>query len=623
MNLIISFFVPLLSIVGLILFSVNRLRIQFTIAPLFSLSFIIISLYFFTLLSLANVGIYLIFAVNFVFIIDFIVSFLRRREWIRDNAETIIALIFYSLIVFVLTLLSKRWYFQCWDEYMHWDPFVRQIYKTNGFFTSGSFFIHAQYVQGLPLLAVYFAKLHQYTDGTLILSNNILLFSSFFVFLRKWEKSADILVNGIRLILMYLLVNTFSVLLVNTFIADIIIGAVFASIVYMLYIDNSSRSMRIVFPILLSFVYMKDVCIYFAAFLLFILAVWEILQSKRAGHKKEHYHILKKYLMPLLGIFSWYGIWALRLRLVKIHRDMRILLNVKELWIAFFTHENTFYQSVLDNFYHQLVNEEFIKSLSMLSLFFIFILLIVVSPIVFPKFFKKKEIYFLTALVICFIGYCFLLVATYLGSQREGQLVLEEPAGFFLRYFSSFSVLFMLIYFNFVIDLILSCQKNAENSRLMTIFQTMFALLIVIFVSFNSLNEYRVSHFFVNPDYRWKKAKEIHQKFDGVFDVNSRALIINFDNDQLEWFMINSVFTGEGVTFVRERMDFSVDNTSPYEFKSLFEWTDTDYLFLYKSSEVFWSGYSGLFEESQYVRDINPMIFRYDREKKLFVFVAK
>lgn len=623
MNLIISFFVPLLSIVGLILFSVNRLRIQFTIAPLFSLSFIISILYFFTLLSLANVGIYLIFAANFVFIIDFIVSFLRRREWIRDNAETIIALIFYSLIVFVLTLLSKRWYFQCWDEYMHWDPFVRQIYKTNGFFTSGSFFIHAQYVQGLPLLAVYFAKLHQYTDGTLILSNNILLFSSFFVFLRKWEKSADILVNGIRLILMYLLVNTFSVLLVNTFIADIIIGAVFASIVYMLYVDNSSRSMRIVSPILLSFVFMKDVCIYFAAFLLFSLAVWEILQSKSADHKKEHYHILKKYLMPLLGIFSWYGIWTLRLRLVKIHRDMRILLNVKELWIAFFTHENTFYQSVLDNFYHQLVNEGFIKSLSMLSLFFIFILLIVVSPIVFPKFFKKKEIYFLTALVICFIGYCFLLVATYLGSQREGQLVLEEPAGFFLRYFSSFSVLFMLIYFNFVVDSILSCQKNAENSRLMTIFQTMFALLIVIFVSFNSLNEYRVSHFFVNPDYRWKKAKEIHQKFDGVFDVNSRALIINFDNDELEWLMINSVFTGEGVTFVRERMDFSVDNTSPYEFKSLFEWTDTDYLFLYKSSEVFWSGYSGLFEESQYVRDINPMIFRFDRDKKLFVFVAK
>ncbi len=36
---------------------------------------------------------------------------------------------------------------------------------------------------------------------------------------------------------------------------------------------------------------------------------------------------------------------------------------------------------------------------------------------------------------------------------------------------------------------------------------------------------------------------------------------------------------------------------------------------------MFWSGYPSLFEESQYVHDINPMIFRFD-QKKLFVLLT-
>lgn len=623
MSLIISLVMPYLSIIGLIVFALNRLRVHFTIAPLFSLSFIIIMLYFFTLFSVANIGIFIIFFLNIIFIFDFIVSFLLKNGWIRENAEMIIALIFYSVIILILTLLSKRWYFQCWDEYMHWYPFVQQIYKTNSFFTSGSFFINANYVQGLPLLAVYFAKLGIFTDGTLILSNNILLLSSFFVFLRHWDKKNNILINGLHLLLLYFLVNTFSVLLINTFVADTIVGAVCASIMYILYIDNSSRSMQIVFPILLAYVFVKDVCIYFAGYMLLLLVVWDILQQKDLTSKKMIIPALKKYLVPFLGIFASYGIWALRLRLLNIQGDMRILLDIRELWIAFFTQENAFYQSVLDNFYYQLSSLEFVKSFSMLELFLIFTLLIPVSAIVFPKSFRKKEIFFSSSLAVSFLGYCFLLVATILGSRREGQPLYADSEGFYLRYFSSFCVLFMLVFFNFIVNSFLNRDDEEKSQVTLKILQTLFTLTVCAFTLFNSLTEYRISNFLIEPDFRWKKAKEIHKKFGGIFEENSRALIINFDNDQLEWLMINGVFTGEMVTFVRERMDFSVENTSPYEFRSLFEWTDTNYLFLYKSSEIFWSGYSNLFEQDEYVRDINPMIYRFDRDKKLFIFVAK
>ncbi len=142
MSFIISLVMPYLSIIGLIVFALNRLRVHFTIAPLFSLSSIIIILYFFTLFSAANIGVYILYFMNIIFIFDFIVLLLLKRSWIRENAGTLTALIFFSIIILILTLLSKRWYFQCWDEYMHWYPFVQQIYKTNSFFTSGSFFIN-------------------------------------------------------------------------------------------------------------------------------------------------------------------------------------------------------------------------------------------------------------------------------------------------------------------------------------------------------------------------------------------------------------------------------------------------------------------------------------------------
>ena len=120
---------------------------------------------------------------------------------------------------------------------------MRQIYKTDGFYVSGGWFKNVNYVQGLPLLAVYFVRLGGYTDGALILSNNILLLASFLVFLRAWETREQILFNLLRIAFCYSVINTFSVLLLNSFIADILVGAVAAAILYRLHLDCSERSL--------------------------------------------------------------------------------------------------------------------------------------------------------------------------------------------------------------------------------------------------------------------------------------------------------------------------------------------------------------------------------------------
>ena len=106
--------------------------------------------------------------------------------------------------------------------------------------------------------------------------------------------------------------------------------------------------------------------------------------------------------------------------------DMKILINPEELWIAFFTRNNPFYNSVMDNFIRHLTQVRFVKSLSMTILLGIFLLLILLAKAFFPRQIRKKELWFLLSTIIIGLGYFFLLVATFLGTQKPGQTVIEE-----------------------------------------------------------------------------------------------------------------------------------------------------------------------------------------------------
>ncbi len=569
----------------------------------------------FTLFSEATSGVYVLFGLNLVFIVDFVILRVCKKGRIPLKREAVVGLSFFAIAVILLTLISRRWYFHCWDEYMHWDPFVRQIYKTDGFYVSGGWFKNVNYVQGLPLLAVYFVRLGGYTDGALILSNNILLLASFLVFLRAWETRGQILFNLLRIAFCYSVINTFSVLLLNSFIADILVGAVAAAILYRLHLDCSEKSLVQFLPVFLAYTFVKDICGYFSAAILFVIGVWEFLEIKRTS-KRSFSLILRKYSAALISVIVWYSSWVIRLRLLGIQGDMKILINPEELWIAFFTRNNPFYNSVMDNFIRHLTQVRFVKSLSMTILLVIFLLLILLAKAIFPRQIRKKELWFLLSTIIIGLGYFFLLVATFLGTQKPGQAVIEEPEGFYLRFFSSFCILFMLVFVNFVFEAVW------VNRGFLNAWQVIFFIFTGIFININLLNEYRIQIFMNSPDHRWIRAKEIHKKFENRFPVDSTALIINFEYTELEWLMINDLFVGERVAFLKDRTDYSAENTSKEDFIKLIDENKIDYLFLYKTSQEFWLGYQELFEESDYTFDLNPMIYRYDAGLKKFTLYA-
>ena len=193
-------------------------------------------------------------------------------------------------------------------------------------------------------------------------------------------------------------------MLLNSFIADILVGAVAAAILYRLHLDCSEKSLVQFLPVFLAYTFVKDICGYFSAAILFVIGVWEFLEIKRTS-KRSFSLILRKYSAALISVIVWYSSWVIRLRLLGIQGDMKILINPEELWIAFFTRNNPFYNSVMDNFIRHLTQVRFVKSLSMTILLVIFLLLILLAKAIFPRQIRKKELWFLLSTIIIGLGY--------------------------------------------------------------------------------------------------------------------------------------------------------------------------------------------------------------------------
>ena len=108
MRIIIFALLSIFSIIGFILFSVNRLRIPSSDAPLFSLCSIVVLMYVFTLFSEATSGIYALFGLNLVFIVDFVILRVCKKGRIPLKRETVVGLSFFAIAVILLTLISRR-----------------------------------------------------------------------------------------------------------------------------------------------------------------------------------------------------------------------------------------------------------------------------------------------------------------------------------------------------------------------------------------------------------------------------------------------------------------------------------------------------------------------------------
>ncbi len=327
------------SMIGIILFATNRLKIPVHIAPLFTVSSIVLILYGFTLCSHGLLGVWFLVGCNVAALVDSIIFYLKEKSY--EKLKKILApLSLYALFFSGLGFLSRNWNFHCWDEYMHWDPFSRYIYKTGHFFTGEQWFVHPTYVQGIPLFGFFAAQLTKYTDAVLQFSVNIYLLSGIFVFAKKWDSKKAVLFNFGFILLSYAIISRYTYLYINSYIADILLGVILASVLYLLFFAEDPVEQKVVLPILGAFVLLKDTGIFFAVCLLFVhlLTIIAVLSSRK---DKNWLNMALYWCAAIIP----YGIWAIRNRIFGLVADMSIMLDPREYLAAFFSDSNEYYNT--------------------------------------------------------------------------------------------------------------------------------------------------------------------------------------------------------------------------------------------------------------------------------------
>lgn len=140
-------------------------------------------------LSNLNIGyiLYILFALSFPVLLV-VNAFLKdKKQSVIKNYLTPGFLIFCVLFVFLFILNIKR-QFTVWDEFMHWGPMVKEMFRLDKFYSVAESVIpmHKDYPPIISILQVLWCKLAGgYREGYLYISLQVLVFSMFLPALSK------------------------------------------------------------------------------------------------------------------------------------------------------------------------------------------------------------------------------------------------------------------------------------------------------------------------------------------------------------------------------------------------------------------------------------------------------
>lgn len=130
-----------------------------------------------------RIGYWLCAAFAGAFPILLLVGKMRKRKWAMRPSDffTPGLVIFCALFVFLFVLNIKR-QFTVWDEFMHWGPMVKEMFRLDRFYSVAESVIpmHKDYPPVISILQLFWCKMAgEYREGYLYISLQLLTFSMF------------------------------------------------------------------------------------------------------------------------------------------------------------------------------------------------------------------------------------------------------------------------------------------------------------------------------------------------------------------------------------------------------------------------------------------------------------
>lgn len=542
-----------------------------------------------------------------------IVKLVKKKITLKSLLRDYLTIPFFvfTFIFIFISFYEKYSSFTMWDEYSHWGPMVREMFKLNKFYSvKEATTIHPEYPPFSSLLELLWCYLANDFDQSLLYRAIAVFSASFIVPVIGYLKKDSKLILKV----IYLLASLFLFSLIffvdlsgfnqnlDTIYPDALCGLLSAyALFYILSNDKPDNYDWLYISILLCSILMtKQINMAFYALIIF----YSLIKYFSLNKKKKN-EIVKSILFILVIPLAIYLSWKLYLKPLNI--DGQFDLSLSGVINIFKTNEisnpDSYRYVVYKNFIDSLLNTNVFNFPTISYFPSSFIIIISICLIMYMIKRRKEAALMGISLFIGTIGYVFTILVLYLTCFTEHE---ATTLASFDRYLSTY-IYFELVLLVFIIIYSVLYYFDIKKG----IISLLISIVVMTIVTNGRLSNFEIKTGYDDFEHSYK-IQELLKQFEEYIDEDDKFLIVNqmYDlrlNQVVDFRYYNNDYTIVGfVDSETDKADYIF--TDAEGFKEYYK--DYDYVYLYFTNDVFISYFWSDQEEAM----LNDRLYTIDED---------
>ena len=249
------------------------------------------------------IGFYLLVLLSFIGLITLILN-IKNKEFINRYLTN--AFYLFIIILILLAIYNYKRCFNNYDEFSHWGPFVKSMYKNNAFYCGDSAsFNNKTYPPFFSLFELLWCYItRSYDESIITLSLHVFGASLLFIFYAD-TYNKKIMTSLIILVLsaiLYISLDIYSEPTLNSIYVDIPMGLYYAYLIILVININDNKNYNFVLLLisLFGFILVKQISI---AFYIVVLFLYICLYFKK--NKMFFLNLFLIIIVPIIAYKSW------------------------------------------------------------------------------------------------------------------------------------------------------------------------------------------------------------------------------------------------------------------------------------------------------------------------------
>ena len=548
------------------------------------------------------------FIINLLIAISFIIILIIQKikqKNINEFKVNYLSTGFYIFVAiyFLIYIFYYNNAFTTWDEFSHWGYMIKGMLKYDSFYTECLLDLnHRDYPPIIQLFELFYVNLSLgFKEAYLTRSIHLLSLSLFIPAIcneiknsnqNKENKIIKNFVKGLLISIVIFLTLLFfdQHKIINTIYIDYLIAIICAYLLYLVFLEKELFSNFFLINLSIGFSFLlltKQISICFYLMILFLYFGRLLIEKKIIQKINKNYiiNIIKIIiLLCIIPLFIWL-VWDKYIEQFDLYQQFNMSdIKVNELIDIIkgnggLVWQQTAFKNFSNAFFNKSITTSYITLSYIQAFIFAILLLLGVKSYFKINFNKKNFTLLLLTLIICFLGYAFVMMLTYVFcfGEREGPN---------LASFNRYMVTYILICISFVIMIFIKYNhKNEIKTYLLVIG------ILIIMQSSNVLS-------YCIPKIRYENTYSNHI-----------SRIINNTEDNTSIYIVSQGDT-YGDTFSRLRFYLFDNRIVSSKYRDLKEYDveiyqnkiepyilQFDYIYIFKTDEILKTDYQFLFGE--------------------------